>query len=70
GVSLITPIILLTWKIVMAVQALKENHGLPTAHAFYCVFLIPIGIPLFLIFIVGAFAFYTVPSFGLILGMI
>ncbi len=70
GVSLITPIILLTWKIVMAVQALKENHGLPTAHAFYCVFLIPIGIPIFLIFIVGAFAFYTVPSFGLILGMI
>lgn len=70
GASLLTPIILLTWKIVMAVQALKENHGLPTAHAFYCVFLIPIGIPLFLIFIVGAFAFYTVPLFGLMSGVI
>ncbi|MFQ5821120.1 MAG: YIP1 family protein [Candidatus Heimdallarchaeota archaeon] len=67
GTSLLTPFILLTWKIVMAVQALKENHGLPTAHAFYIVFLIPL-FPLFLIFIVGAFAFYTytVPLLGLI----
>lgn len=68
GVSLLTPIILLTWKVVMAVQALKENHGLPTAHAFYCVFLIPLGIPLLLMFIVGAM--YTTPIFSLMSGMI
>lgn len=68
GASLLTPIILLTWKVVMAVQALKENHGLHTAHAFYCVFLIPLGIPLLLIFLVGAM--YTVPSLSLMLGVI
>ena len=60
---LVTPLFLLPWKIVMAVQALKENHGISTAHAFYCVFLIPIGAPLLLVFVVAALAisFYTTP---------
>lgn len=48
-VLLATPFILLPWKIIMAVQALKENHGISTAHSFYSVFLIPLGIPLLLI---------------------
>jgi len=61
GALLVIPIILLPWKVVMAVQALKENHGISSAHAFYCVFLIPIGIPLLLMFIAlaGAFSLFS-----------
>ena len=61
GALLVIPIILLPWRVVMAVQALKENHGISTAHAFYSVFLIPIGIPLLILFIAlaGAFSVFS-----------